>query len=172
MLAFYHKKGIVIFELGRTLPNLTSNCLHKYTSAKFYPFTETDKDFLQRVQEIMVAGPSIVLTRKAVVDETFSQNSGNFCQSIVGLDGSQLYPHSMCQPMKTGPYTRWDYETESNNFKPQQNKSRNFENKAMSYLQKNLTVKLRVSKPQEHRKKLIVSRPIVFGHIVLLCLRL
>ena len=38
--------------------------------------------------------------------------------------------------MPTGLYTRWEYDTESNRFKPQQNKSRNFENIVMSYFQR------------------------------------
>ena len=136
MLAFYHKKGIDMLKLGCTLPNLANICLHKSTSTKFYPFTESDKDFLQKIREDMVGGPSIVFTRKAVVDETFIRNSENICKSIVGIDASQLYPYSMCQPMPTGLYTRWEYDTESNRFKPQQNKSRNFENMVMSYFQR------------------------------------
>ena len=108
MLAFYHKKGIDMLKLGCTLPNLANFCLHQSTSAKFYPFTESDKDLLQKIREDMVGGPSIVFTRKAVVDETFIRNSENVCKSIVGIDASQLYPYSMCQPMPTGLYTRWE----------------------------------------------------------------
>ena len=136
LLAFYHKKGIDMLKLGCTLPNLANICLHKSTSTKFYPFTESDKDLLQKIREDMVGGPSIVFTRKAVVDETFIRKSENVCKSIAGIDASQLYPYSMCQPMPTGLYTRWDYDTESNRFKPQQNKSRNFENMVMSYFQR------------------------------------
>ena len=136
MLAFYHKKGIDMWKLGWTLPNFANNCLHKSTSAKFYPFTETDKDLLQKIREDMVGGPSIVFTREVVVDETFNRDSGNICKSIVGIDASQLYPYFMSQPMPTGLYTRWEYDTESNRFKPQQNKSRNFENMVMSYFQR------------------------------------
>ena len=136
MLAFYHKKGIDMLKLGCTLPNLANICLHKSTSANFYPFTETDKDLLQKIREDMVGGPSIVFTRKGVVDETFIRNSENICKSIVRIDASQLYPYSMCQPMPTGLYTRWEFDTESNRFKPQQNKSRNFENMVMSYFQR------------------------------------
>ena len=71
MVAFYHKKGIDMLKLRCTLPNLANICLHKTTSAKFYPFTEADKDLLQKIREDMVGGPSIVFTRKAVVDEIF-----------------------------------------------------------------------------------------------------
>ena len=90
-----------MLKLGCTLPNLANICLYKSTSAKFHPFTETDKDLLQKIREDMVGGPSIVFTRKAVVDETFIRSSENFFKSIVGIDASQLYPYSMCQPMPT-----------------------------------------------------------------------
>ena len=108
-----------MLKLGCTLPNLESICLLKSTSAKFYPFTETDKGLLQKIQEHMVGGPSIVFTRKAVVDETFNRISRNVCKCIVGIDARQLYPYSMCQLLPTGLYTRWDYDTESNRFIPQ-----------------------------------------------------
>ena len=112
MLAFHHKNGFDMLKLGCTLPNLANICLHKSTSAKIYPFTETDKDLLQKIREDMVGGPSIVFTRKAVVDETFIRTSRNICKSIVGIDASQLYPFSTGQPMPTGLYTRWEYDTE------------------------------------------------------------
>ena len=49
MIAFHHKKGNDMLKLGCTLPNLANIYLHKPTSAKIYPFTETDKDLLQKV---------------------------------------------------------------------------------------------------------------------------
>ena len=136
MLAFYHKKGIDMLKLGCTLPILANICLHKSTSAIFCPFTENDKDLLQNIREDMAGGPSIVFTRKSIVDETFIRNSRNICKLILGIDASRLYPYSMCQPMPTGLYTRWEYDTESNRYKYQQNKSRNFENMVMSYFQR------------------------------------
>ena len=66
----------------------------------------------------MVGVPSIVFTRKAVVNETFIRNSGNVFKTIVDIDPSQLYPYSMCQPMPTGLYTRWEDDTESNAVNP------------------------------------------------------
>ena len=79
MLVFHHKKGIDMLKLGCRLPNLANICLHKSTSAKFYPFTGTDKDLLQKIGADIVGGPCIVFTRKAVVDETFIRNPGNTC---------------------------------------------------------------------------------------------
>ena len=155
MVGFYHKKRIEKLKLGCTVSNLMNICLHKSTSANFYPFTETEKNLLQKIREDMVGGPSIVFTRKAVVDEIFVRNSGNVCNSIAGIDASQLYPYSMCQPMPTGLYTRWENDAESNRFKPQIN--RTSPETLRTWLchvskDKDLTVKLRVSTPQELRK--------------------
>ena len=135
MIEFYHNKGIDMLKLGCTLPNLANICLHKSTDSKFYPFTESDKDLLEKIREDMVGGPSIVFTRKAVVNETFIRKSSNLCKSIVGIDASQLYPYSMCQPMPTGLYTRWEYDSETKRFTARQNKSRSFENMVLSYFQ-------------------------------------
>ena len=83
----------------------------------------------------MTGGPSIVFTRKAIVDQTYIRNTENICKSIVGIDASQLYSFSMCQEMPTGLYTRWEFDSDSQKFKARQNKSRKFENMVMSYLQ-------------------------------------
>ena len=135
MSAFYHDKDIDMLKLGCTLPNLAYICLHKSTDAKFYPFTEREKDLLDRIREDVVGGPSIGFTRKAVVDETSIRNSEKICKSIVGIDASQLYPYAMCQPMPTGLYTRWDLHSKTGRFTPRQNKTHSFENMVMSYFQ-------------------------------------
>ena len=83
----------------------------------------------------MVGGPFILFTPKAVVDETFILKALDLCKSIVGIDASQLYPHSMCQPMPTGLYTRWEYDSETKRITARQNKSRSFENRVLSYFQ-------------------------------------
>ena len=125
-----------MLKLGCTLPNLANICLHKSTDAKFFPFTEGDKDLMEKIGDDVVGGPSIVFTRKAVVDETFIQKSTNIGKSIVGLDASQLYPYLMCQPMPTGLYMRWDIDSETSRFTPRQNKTLGFENMVMSYFQR------------------------------------
>ena len=89
-IVFYHDKDIDMLKLGSTLPNVANICLHKSTNAKIYPFTEGDKDFLEKIRKDVVGGPSIVFTRKAVVNETFFQKSANICKFIVGVDASQL----------------------------------------------------------------------------------
>ena len=111
-------QDIDMSKLGCTLPNLAYICLHKSTDAKFYPIMEGDKDPLEKIREDVVGGPSIVFTRKAVDDETFIRKSTILCKSIVGIDASQLYPSSMCQPMPTGLYTPWDLDSETGGFTP------------------------------------------------------
>ena len=93
-IEFYHQKAIDMLKLGCTLPNLANICLHKSTDSKFYTFTESDKDLLEKIREDVVGGHSIVFTRKAeaAVDETFIRKSTNLCKLIIGIDASQLYP--------------------------------------------------------------------------------
>ena len=124
-----------MLKLGCTLPKMAKICLHKSTDSKFYPFTESEKALLEKIREDMVGGPSIVFTRKAVVDDTFVRKSSNLCKSIVGIDASQLYLRSMCQPMPTGLYKRWEYDSETKRFTARQNKSRSFENMVLSNFQ-------------------------------------
>ena len=52
-----------MLKLGCTSPNLANICLHKSTDAIFYPFTEGDRDLLEKIREDVVGGPSIVFTR-------------------------------------------------------------------------------------------------------------
>ena len=121
-----------MLKLGCTLLNLANHCLHKSTDSKFCPFTESDKDLLEKIREDLVGGPNFAFTRKAVVDETFIRKSSNLCKSIVGIYASQLCPYSMCQPMPTGLYMRWEYDSETKRFAARQNKSRSFENMILS----------------------------------------
>ena len=136
MIDFYHDKDIAMLKLGCTLPNLADICLHKSTDAKFYPFTEGDKDLCEKIRGDVVGGPSVVFTRKAIVNETFIRKSTNLCKSIVGVDAGQLYPYSMCQPMPTGLYTRWDFDSDTSIFIPRQNKTRSSETMVMSCFQR------------------------------------
>ena len=118
MIVFHHDKNIHILKLGCTVPSIANICLHKSTDAKFYPFTEGDKDLLEKLQGGVVVGSYIVFTRKAVVDENFIRKSANICKSIVGIDASRLCPNSMCQPMPTSFYTRWGFNSETSRFTP------------------------------------------------------
>ena len=54
MIEFYHNNGIDMLYLRCTVPYLANICLHKLTVSKIYPFTEMDKDLLEKIREDMV----------------------------------------------------------------------------------------------------------------------
>ena len=137
MMKFYHDQKIDMLKLVCTLPNLANICLHKSMDRKFCLFTEADKDLHEKIRSEMTGGPSIVFTRKAVVEKTLIRRSNNVCKAILGIDASQLFPFFMCQAMPTGPYTRWEFDSDLQKFKARQNKIRKFENMVMSFYQAN-----------------------------------
>ena len=124
-----------MLKFGCTLPNIANICLHKSTNYKFYAFCESDKDLCEKIREDMTGGPSIVFSRKAVIDKTFIRNSSNVCKSIVGIDANRLYLFSMCQDMPTGLYTRWEFDTDMQKLKARLNQTRNFEKTVLSFYQ-------------------------------------
>ena len=136
MTVFYHDNYIDTLKLGCNLPNLANTCLHKSTDAKFYSFTQRDRDLLEKVRKGVVRDLSIVFTRKAVFDETLIRKPTKISKSIVVIDASQLYPHWVFQPMPVGFYTRWHLESERDWFAPRQNNTRSFEKTVISYFQR------------------------------------
>ena len=172
MIAFYHDKNIDMLKLGCTLPNLANICLHKSTDANFYPFTEGNKHFLEKIREDAVGGPPIVFTRKAVVDETINRKSANICKSTAGIDASQLFPYSMCQPMPTGLFSRWDLDSETTRFTPRQKRPAAL--RIWSCLisnEEDQNVKLKNSLQQADKTKLTASVLMGFVLIATLCLK-
>ena len=139
-IVFYHDKNIDMLKLGCTLPNLAKICLHKSTDAKINPFSEGDKNFLEKIQEDVVSGLSIVLTRKAVVDETLSESLQTYANLLLGLMPANYIPTRCVNPMPgvnpTSLYTRWDFDSETSRFTPRQNKTHRSENMVLSYFQR------------------------------------
>ena len=131
----YHNEIFNILKLGCNLPNLAKICLHSFTSALFYPFTESDKDSLSKVWDDMVGGPSIVFTRKTVIHQAHIRQYAKICKSIVGINASHLIPYSICQTMPRRIYTRYEFDAGFQSIKPCQHKckSRIFETMFMSY---------------------------------------
>ena len=125
-----------MLKLGCKLRNLANTCLHKCTAAKFHPFTESDEKLLEKSREDADGGPSLVLTRKAVVDETLISKSSNFCKSSVGVDTSQLYPYSKCQHMPKGFYSRYGLDEDLQKFKLTESSTKNFEKMVMCHSQR------------------------------------
>ena len=131
IIAFCPEKGIDMVKLGCTSPKMANIYLNKLTEGKFYSFMNGDKKLLEKNQEEVVGGPYIVFTRKTVVDETFFRKSTNKNKSVVETDASQLYLHSMSQPMPSVLYTRWDLDSETVRITPRENKTYSFENMVM-----------------------------------------
>ena len=115
------------------------DCFRQSTNFKIQPFPGSDKDLLEKNQEISLGefrGPSMVFSRKAVVDETFIRKSTNPCKSVVGKDASQLHSYSMYQPVSNGLYTRREYDNDPQCSKSRGHISRSFENMFFSYSQR------------------------------------
>ena len=93
---------------------------------------------LEKIRKDMIGEPSIVFTRKAIVKKTFisTYQPTNLRKFIVGIDASQHYPYSLCQPMPTGLYTRWEYDSETQRFTPCHNKPGSFEKMLLSCFQR------------------------------------
>ena len=143
-----------MLRFGCILPNLANICSHKSTDAKFYPITEGDKELLDRFREDVVGGPSILSTRKTFVDETSIRKSTNICEAIVGIDTSQLFPNSMCKPMPTGIYWRWDLDSETGRLMIRQNKTPDLKILLCSSLnEQDQNLKLKASLQQADRRK-------------------
>ena len=145
-----------MFKLGCTLPNLLKMCLHKSTNKKTYPVCESDRDLSEKISEDMMVGPPILFTRKAVVDKTIIKDSSNNNKSIVGIDTSQLCPYSMCQDISTVVYTRWEFDSDIQEFRARHNRSRNFRKIVMTIMKQDHKAKLRASTHLEIKQKLIV----------------
>ena len=121
----------------------------------------------------MVGGPSIVFTRKAVVDEILSgirEIFVNLLLALMQVNCILILCASPCQQ----DYTR-DGNMKQNLIDLNLNRTkRETLRTCLCHISKDkdLSVKLRVSTLQELRKRLTVSRWRVFALIVILCLRL
>ena len=130
-----HNKSIDMVKLAYTKPKLANGRLDSSPGAEFHQPLESDKDSLSKVHEDLVEGPPIVFTSKAVVDDTHIRKPTNVCESIVGIDASQLYPLSMSQHMPAELYTRNRFDAGLQRFKPRQNNDRNSGNLVKLYFQ-------------------------------------
>ena len=61
----------------KILPIPLSTFPIKSISSKLYPFTESDEEVLEKLNENIVGAPSVMFTSKAVVDETLVRKSSD-----------------------------------------------------------------------------------------------
>ena len=110
MVAFHHKKGIDMLKLGCTLPNLANICLHKSTSAKFYPFTETSCKRFEKIWLVDLLSSSHVKLLSMKLSSGIQEIFVNLLLAFMQVSCILILRTS---PMPTGLYTRWEYDTES-----------------------------------------------------------
>ena len=63
MIDFNHDKDIGILKFGCRLPNMANSCAHKSTDANLSPFTEADKDMLEKIRKDVVGDLFLVFTQ-------------------------------------------------------------------------------------------------------------
>ena len=134
---FYHQKGIDMWKLGLTLPNLANRILHSSTPHNFFTSNREDKSFDDYIHGWLTGGPSIIFTTDVKVGVTKIKNSSNTCKSTpVGIDASQLNSFSMMKDMPTGVYTKWELRKDTGLFHPRRNKKSFLECVVLKYFQK------------------------------------
>ena len=89
----------------------------------------------ERFVKIWLLVALLFLHANLLLTKLLSANQRSCASRFIGMDPSQLYPYSMCQPMPTGWYTRWNYYFESQKLIPRQNKTRSFEKMVLSYFE-------------------------------------
>ena len=172
MVAFYHDKDIDMLKLGCTLPNLPNICLHKSTDAKFYPFTEGDKDLLEKIREDVVGGPSIVFHGKQLLMKLFFENHQIYANLLLGLT---LANHTLtrcvnpCRPVfiRVGIWTQKRVDSYLDKTRPAALKIWS----CLISNEQDQNVKLKASLQQADRKKLTASVLMGFVLIATLCLK-
>ena len=101
MIAFYHDKDIDMLKFGCTLPHLANICLHKSTDAKFYPFTEGDKDLLEKIREdVVVVHPSFLHGKQLLMKFLF-ENQQTYANLLLGLTLAKCTPTRCVNPCRT-----------------------------------------------------------------------
>ena len=100
MIDFYHDRDIDVLKPGCTSSDLANICLHRSTDAKFYSFTEGDKDFLEEVREDVAGVSSIVFTRRAIVDVTSNRKQQSYANLMLGLMLSNYSPTRYVNPSR------------------------------------------------------------------------
>ena len=113
MVTVYHKQVFDILKFYTTSSTFVCTSL----LVNYFIPSKSDKELQETIREDMVAGHSLVFTRKIVDDETLICKSSYICESIVEVETSQLYPHFLCLPMPTSFYNRFEFEKNLQSFK-------------------------------------------------------
>ena len=98
MIAFYHDKDIDMLKLGCTLPNLANICLHKSTDAKFYPFTEGDKDLLEKIEKMLLVVQLPFLHAKQLLMKLLFKSQQTYANLLLELMPASNIPTGCVNP--------------------------------------------------------------------------
>ena len=168
MISFYHDNVIDMLKLGCTLPNLANICLHKSTDAKFHPFTEADKDLLEKIREDVVG----FLHRKQLLMKLLFKNQQTCANLLLELMPANYIPTRCVNPFRP-VFKRvgiWTQKGVDSNL----DKTRPAALKIWSCLisnEQDQNVKLKASLKQADRRKLTASVLMGFVLIATLCLK-
>ena len=150
-----------MLKLGCISPNLANICLHKPTDAKFYPFTEGDKDLSEKMREVVVSGPIIVFARKAV---NLFGSLQLYANLLLGLMPAKYIPTrwaNTCLPVfiRVETWTQKRVDSHLDRTRPAALKKRScrFSN------EQDEKVKLKAFLQQADRRKMIASVIILFS---------
>ena len=100
MFPFYRVKGIDVLGLGCTLPSLANICLHKCTDAKFYPFTEGDKDLLEKIEKMLLVVHLSFLHGKQLLMKLLFENQQFYANLLLGLKLANYTPTRCVNPCR------------------------------------------------------------------------
>ena len=152
-----------MLKLVCTLPNLANICLHK-SNAELYPFAEGDEDLLEKIGEDVVGCPSIVFTRKAVVDHTFIRKSANMQINYIPTRCVNTYSPVF---IRVGISIQKRVDSHLDKTRPSILKIWS----CLIFNEQDQKVKLKASLQQADRRKLIASVLMGFVLIATLCLK-
>ena len=172
MIAFYHGKDIDMLKLGCTLPNLANICLHKSTDAKFYPFTEGDKELSEKIRGDVVWAHLSFLHAKQLLMKLLSESLQTYANLFLRLMAANYTPTRCANPcppvfIRVGIWIQKPVDSHLDKTIPVAFKIRS----SFTFNVQDLIVKLRASTLQADRRKLIASVLMGFVLIAILCLK-
>ena len=172
MIAFYNDTDIDMLKLGCTLPKLANICLHKSTDAKFYPFTEADKDLLEKIEKTSLVAHLSFLHAKQLLMKLLSESLQTYANLLLGLMPANYTPTRCLNPfppvfIRVGIWIRKRVDSHLDKTRPIALKIWS----SLVFNVQHLIVKLRASTLQADRKKLIASVLMGFVLTAVLCLK-
>ena len=173
LIAFYDDKNIDMLKLSFTLPNLANICLHKSTDAKVYPFTEGDKDLLEKkIEKMLLVVHLSFLHGKLLLKKLLFKNQRTYANLLLGLTPAKYAPTRCVNPR--GPvFIRVGIPIQKR-VNSYLDKTRPAAFKKSSRLisnEQDQNMKLKASLQQADRRKLTASVLMAFVLIAALCLK-